>query len=81
MNKPIKVWTDGSCLGNPGPGGWAYKELNSKVVSGSCKDTTNNSMELYAIYQVLITVAFNKSVRIFSDSKYSINIITGRWRA
>jgi len=47
----IKIYTDGSCLNNPGNGGWAAiinQDNKVKKISGSVKDTTNNKMELMA---------------------------------
>ena len=47
----LKIWTDGSCLGNPGPGGWAFVATDDKHVaerSGGEANTTNNRMELTA---------------------------------
>ena len=47
----IKIYTDGSCLKNPGDGGWAaiiIRDDESKEISGNEKDTTNNRMELLA---------------------------------
>ena len=47
----IKIYTDGSCLKNPGDGGWAaiiIRDGENKEISGSEKDTTNNRMELLA---------------------------------
>ena len=47
----IKIYTDGSCIGNPGKGGWAAIILNNgkkTEIRGSEKDTTNNQMELLA---------------------------------
>ena len=52
----IKIYTDGSCLGNPGKGGWAAIILNEgkkTELKGSKKDTTNNQMELLAPIEAL----------------------------
>ena len=53
----IEVYTDGSCLGNPGPGGWGAvifdKDNNQKNISGNEKNTTNNRMELLAAIMAL----------------------------
>ena len=53
----IKIYTDGSCIGNPGPGGWAAIILNGDkqdIISGRKKNTTNNQMELMAAIEALI---------------------------
>ncbi|MEZ4833521.1 MAG: RNase H family protein [Caldilineaceae bacterium] len=53
---PVTIYTDGACLGNPGPGGWAailrYGE-HEKELSGRFRDTTNNRMELRAAVEAL----------------------------
>ena len=54
----IKIYTDGSCLGNPGNGGWAAIILNDgekTKLKGSKKDTTNNQMELLAPIEALLS--------------------------
>lgn len=70
----IKIYADGSCLGNPWYGGyWAilvYKE-DSKIVCGSENNTTNNRMELKAVIEWLKSLKSNKiPIEIFVDSKY-----------
>ena len=60
-NNTINIYTDGACLGNPGPGGWAYLYyLNDKKVfsSGGEKNTTNNRMELTAAIKSLQNISF-----------------------
>ena len=52
----LKIWTDGSCLGNPGPGGWGFVAtdgVNIAERNGGEKDTTNNRMELMAVIRAL----------------------------
>ena len=69
----IKIYTDGSCLGNPGSGGWAAIILiNGKkiTIKGSKKNTTNNQMELLAPIKALKKIPFGEKVEIFTDSKY-----------
>ena len=69
----IKIYTDGSCLKNPGDGGWAAiisKDGKNKEISGSEKDTTNNRMELLAPINALKEINPNKEIEIFTDSKY-----------
>ena len=69
----IKIYTDGSCLTNPGNGGWAaiiIKEGENKEISGSEKDTTNNRMELLATINALKKMSPNEQIEIYTDSKY-----------
>ena len=69
----IKIYTDGSCLGNPGNGGWAAIIIddNKKIqIKGSKKDTTNNQMELLAPIKALKKIPKGSNVQIFTDSKY-----------
>ena len=69
----IKIYTDGSCLNNPGNGGWAaIINVNGviKKISGSVKDTTNNKMELMAPIKALQEIKGNEQIEIFTDSQY-----------
>ena len=55
----IKIWTDGSCLGNPGPGGWAFIATDgNKTIerSGGEINTTNNRMELMAVLKAITAI-------------------------
>ena len=77
----IKIYTDGSCLENPGNGGWAAiinDKGNIKKITGSKKNTTNNRMELMAVIRALKEIKPNSQISLFSDSKYVIDGIT-RW--
>lgn len=69
----IKIWTDGSCLGNPGPGGWGFIATDGTNVaerSGYEKDTTNNRMELMAVIRALRAAHRHTDVELHTDSKY-----------
>ena len=69
----IKIYTDGSCLNNPGNGGWAAIINNDGEVlkiSGSEKSTTNNKMELMAPINALKKINKEKKIEIYTDSKY-----------
>ena len=69
----IKIYTDGSCLGNPGNGGWAaIINDGGKVtkISGCEKNTTNNKMELTAPINALKKINKEKKIEIYTDSKY-----------
>ena len=72
-NQPIRIWTDGACLGNPGPGGWgALIRWNGheKELSGGEADTTNNRMELMAAIQALDALKRPSAVELTTDSQY-----------
>jgi ribonuclease HI len=69
----IKIYTDGSCLNNPGSGGWAaIININDdiKKISGNVKDTTNNKMELMAPIKALQTIKEKQPIEIYTDSQY-----------
>ena len=75
----IKIYTDGSCLGNPGNGGWAaiiIKDEKKTQIKGSKLNTTNNQMELLAPIQALKKIPKGSKVQIFTDSKYVKSGIT-----
>ena len=76
----IKIYTDGACIGNPGPGGWAaiiLTEGNKKEIFGGEKLTTNNRMELTAAIKALEHCIEKegkqlslKQIKIYTDSTY-----------
>ena len=82
----IRIYTDGGCSGNPGPGAWAYIILKGEArqsASESAPDTTNNRMELAAVIAALEQVARRRewdtaSLEIYTDSEYVQKGIT-RW--
>ena len=72
----IKIWTDGSCLGNPGPGGWAFVATDGTNIAernGGEKNTTNNRMELMAVISALNAAKKHDTVEIHTDSQYVKN--------
>ena len=75
-----KIYTDGACSGNPGPGGWGvviFDEKNKQYnISGKVKETTNNRMELMAPIMALKKIKSKSDVVIFTDSTYVKNGIT-----
>lgn len=77
--KKVQLITDGACLGNPGPGGWAailrYKE-NKKELWGCSPHTTNNRMELSAAIEGLRALKEDCEVEVITDSEYLKNGIT-----
>lgn len=84
-NQIIEIFTDGSSLGNPGPGGYGvlmkYEEKQKKLSAGY-KLTTNNRMELMAVIQALKMLndfAKEKEIVIYSDSKYVIHAVEKKW--
>ena len=75
----IEIHTDGSCLENPGNGGWAAIiniNGNIKKISGSEKNTTNNRMELMATIMALKKIKKKSEIEIYTDSKYVKDGIT-----
>ena len=75
----IKIYTDGSCLENPGNGGWAAIIIDSgkkTEIKGSKKNTTNNQMELLAPIEALKKIPKGIKIEIFTDSKYVKSGIT-----
>jgi len=69
----ITIYTDGSCLNNPGNGGWAaIININDEIkkISGSVKDTTNNKMELMAPIKALQEIKEKQPIEIYTDSQY-----------
>lgn len=85
----IKVYTDGACSDNPGPGGWGAIFLlddELKSISGHESKTTNNRMELMAIVETLRTIVNElyentgcKLYELYSDSAYVVNSVNGGW--
>jgi ribonuclease HI len=71
--KHVKIYTDGACRGNPGPGGWGallrYGESEKKL-SGSELYTTNNRMELMGAIQALAALKEACKIELYTDSKY-----------
>ncbi len=90
MNDPkhVTVWTDGACVGNPGPGGYAAVLLygeHRKELAGGFRRTTNNRMELMAAIAALKALKKPCRVTVHSDARYLVDgVMTGamrRWRA
>lgn len=86
----VRIYTDGACSGNPGPGGWAAivsLNENMKVLKGFESSTTNNRMELMAVVNAMKAVmsgdvAINPQkdkVEIYSDSAYVVNAVNDKW--
>lgn len=86
--KSVAFYTDGACSGNIGAGGWAFVEvvpcssgIKTNVVKGNKQNTTNNEMELTAVFKALVKALKSdiKKVTIYSDSAYVVNAITKGW--
>lgn len=79
----VSIYTDGSCLGNPGPGGWGAilmaKDVDTKELSGGEKETTNQRMELTAAIKALEALRSPCRVELYSDSAYLVNSVTKGW--
>jgi ribonuclease HI len=100
----MRIFTDGACFGNPGPGGWAFvieppdypKSQIQHWRAGRKDETTNNEMELQALFEAMLAVdsllwypdilddiekgAKPYDVTIVSDSKYVVMGATGKWK-
>jgi ribonuclease HI len=86
--KHILIFTDGACLGNPGPGGYGVVLLygaRRREICGGFRQTTNNRMELMAAIVGLETLRYRCAVTIYTDSQYVAESImkgwAARWRA
>ncbi len=80
--KHVTVFTDGACLGNPGPGGYGVVllyENHRKELSGGFRLTTNNRMEILAAVVALETLKEKCRVTLHSDSQYVVNAIEKGW--
>ncbi len=81
-DKIVKIYTDGACSGNPGPGGWGavliYGE-HQKEISGGAAETTNNRMELTAVIEALSMLKRPCKIILTTDSKYVVDSVTKGW--
>ncbi len=80
--KKVDLYTDGSCIGNPGPGGYAciliYQGIK-KEWAGCVPDTTNNRMEITAVIEGLKKLKEPCDVTIYTDSAYTLNAFEQGW--
>lgn len=87
----IHIYTDGSCKGNPGPGGWAAIVLKHEndtkpwmTVKGNTAQTTNNRMEMVAVIEGLRTIHENHlqqhEIKLFSDSNLIVQTLNKGWK-
>jgi ribonuclease HI len=72
------VYTDGACLGNPGPGGWAWAEPGGDYASGAEPHTTNQRMEIRAALEALLAHP-GGPLEVVSDSTYVVNCFRDGW--
>jgi ribonuclease HI len=73
MTGRVKIWSDGACSGNPGPGGWGvvlHWNGHTKELKGGEADTTNNRMELTAAIEALAALNVSSTVDFYTDSQY-----------
>lgn len=81
----ITIHTDGSCLGNPGPGGWACiledTKGHKKELSGGEAETTNNRMELTGVIEALKSLKRPCAITLYTDSAYITNSVNKGWLA
>ena len=83
----VTIHTDGSCLGNPGPGGWAAVltcpaadgSIARREMSGGFRRTTNNRMEILAVLEALAALKVPCVVELYTDSQYVAKAIKDRW--
>ena len=75
-----RINTDGSCRGNPGPGGWAWAESSDSFASGAEAHTTNQRMEVTAVIEALRAHP-EGNVHIVSDSTYVVKCFHDKWHA
>ena len=82
-----EIFTDGSCLGNPGPGGWAFlSRINRKETrkQGGASYTTNNRMELTAVIEAFKWLQKEHpsatEITLFSDSSWVVNTMKANWK-
>ena len=80
--KSVKIYTDGACSGNPGPGGWGAVLIYGKAekeLSGGEAVTTNNRMELISVITALATLREPCKVALYTDSQYITNAVNLGW--
>lgn len=85
MNQ-VNLYTDGSCIPNPGKGGWGWVLISNDMEieeNGGKMKTTNNEMEMMAVLEGLSFLeneSTKLTINIYSDSQYVINCATGKWK-
>lgn len=82
MQYKVRIYTDGACSGNPGPGGWGailMYDDHKKEISGYNSSTTNNIMEITAVLEAVKLLKFPCELEIYSDSAYVVNAFNQKW--
>ena len=74
-----EIWTDGACSGNPGYGGWAAT-VDGELICDGFANTTNNAMELFAVYNALLQCSYQDTAVIFTDSRLVIGWLKKGWQ-
>lgn len=74
---PTTVYTDGACVGNPGPGGWAWAVKGGRFAAGPDSHTTNQRMEIKAVLEAV--GALDGELEVVSDSTYVVHCFRDRW--
>jgi len=77
INRATVVYTDGACVGNPGPGGWAWAVPGGRYASGAAAHTTNQRMEIQAALEA--ATRLEGPIEVVSDSTYVVNCFRDRW--
>ncbi|WP_028574376.1 ribonuclease HI [Desulfonatronovibrio hydrogenovorans] len=83
-NCELKIYTDGACLNNPGPGGYGAVLIHgdrTREISRGVPETTNNRMELLAVISALEALKYPCRVRLYTDSQYIAKAINQNWLA
>ena len=78
----MRIYTDGACSGNPGPGGWAAViplKTNNIILRGGKSQTTNNEMELRAVIEALKAIDSPDTIDIYTDSAYVEKAFNEKW--
>jgi ribonuclease HI len=82
LRSPVRIYTDGACSGNPGPGGWAAILIDGgqeRELSGGSPSTTNQRMELTGAIEGLRALEGRQHAALYSDSAYLINCFRDAW--
>ena len=82
QDSTVTIYTDGACIGNPGPGGYGAVLLSGehrKELSGGYSETTNNRMEILAAIVGLEALNSPSNVFLYSDSQYLVNAVEKGW--
>src|SRR5688572_20436336 len=80
--KQVRMYTDGACSGNPGPGGWAAILIygpHTKEISGFEPETTNNRMEMTAVIEGFRALKEPCQVTVYSDSNLVVKAFNDHW--